>query len=115
LEIEQQVKCQPDPSKPNNLLLNLNFIEFLQNNFMPYIFIWGGFVFRELDSKDKYGNQLTHVTQGSIEKHFGTIKRDHGHKAMYPAQYANEVVNHVITSCKAVKSQLKVSKRDKSE
>ena len=82
---------------------------------MPYIFIWGGFAFRLLDAKDKYGYQITHITQGSIEKHFGTIKRDHGHKAMYPAQYANEVVNNVITSCQLVKPLLKISKKNKSK
>ncbi len=32
-------------------------------------------VFRELDSKNKYGNQLTHVTQGSIEIYLNTIFR----------------------------------------
>ena len=104
-----------DSSKPKNILLNLKYLEFLQTNFMPYIFIWGGFVFRQLNSKDKYGHPLTHVTQGSIEKHFGTIKRDNGHKAMYPAQYANAMVNNVITSCHVAKPIIKQSKKNKSK
>ena len=83
---------------------------------MPYIFIWSGFVFREMDSKDKYGHKITHVTHGSIEKNFGTIKRDNGQKAMYPAQYANQMVNNVITSCQVVKPPLlKTSKKIKSK
>ena len=98
----------------NNLLFNIKFVDFLQSNLMPYIFIWGGFVFRLLNSKDKYGHPITHVTQGSIEKHFGTIKRDNGHKAMYPTQYANEMVSNVITACHVVKPLLKQSKKNKS-
>jgi hypothetical protein len=73
LDIEEQTINHPDSSKPKNLLFYLKYLEFLQNNFMPYIFLWGGFAFRLLDAKDKYGYQITHITQGSIEKHFGTI------------------------------------------
>lgn len=82
---------------------------------MPYIFIWGGYVFRDLDAVDKYGYQITHLTQGSLEKHFGTIKKDHGHTAMYPAQYANEIVSSIITSCQVFKPIIKKAKKIKSE
>ena len=53
-----------------------------------------------LDTKDQYGQQITHLTQGSVEKHFGTIKSANDHTGLYPAAYASEIVNDVITSCK---------------
>ena len=71
---------------------------------MPYIFIWAGYVFRCLDFKDKYGKPITHVTQGAIEKHFGTTKISNGHTGLYPAEYTTTSVNSIITICKAVKS-----------
>jgi hypothetical protein len=114
-DTENEVFIQSESSKPDNLLFNLDFITFLQSNFMPYIFIWGGYVFRDLDAVDKYGYQITHLTQGSLEKHFGTIKKDHGHTAMYPAQYANEIVSSIITSCQVVKPIIKKAKKIKSE
>ena len=58
---------------------------------------------------------MTNVTQGSIQKQFGTIKRDNGDKAMYPAQYANSMVNNVITSCHVAKLIIKQSKKNKSK
>ena len=73
---------------------------------MPYIFIWAGYVFRGLDTKDKYGQTITHITQGSIEKHFGTTKISNGHTGLYPAEYATTCVSTIITSCKTVKSVL---------
>ena len=46
LDIENNTNIQMDSSKPKNILLNLKYLEFLQTNFMPYIFIWGGFIFK---------------------------------------------------------------------
>jgi hypothetical protein len=46
-DTENEVFIQSESSKPDNLLFNLDFITFLQSNFMPYIFIWSGYVFRD--------------------------------------------------------------------
>jgi len=90
-----------------NDLYNTEFIQFLQSNFMPYIFIWAGFVFRGMSTKDKDGQTITHTTQGSIEKHFGTTKNALNHRAMYPAQYCEHAINQVIDECQVDKTVLK--------
>ena len=76
---------------------------------MPYIFIWAGYIFRNLESKDKFGHTITHVTQGAIEKHFGTTKLKNGHVGLYPAEYATSAVNSIVTSCRLIKSDKSVS------
>jgi hypothetical protein len=78
-----------------NQLHNEDFINFLQSNFMPYIFIWAGFVFR--DSK----HNIKSITQGIIEKQFGTRKRIYPHPQV-PAR-------HIITSCQSVLSNCAIS------
>ena len=87
-------------SLTENYLFNQPYIKFLQDNFMPYIFIWAGFVFRGLETKDRFGKTLTHVTQGSIEKYFGTTKIANGHTGLYPAEYATISANSVIRQSK---------------
>ena len=74
MKIEKETKIDKSLSFSDNLLFNSIFINFLQDNFMPYIFIWAGYVFRCLEYKDKFGNTITHITQGSIEKYFGTVE-----------------------------------------
>ena len=111
LKIEFETTTDDSNHLTENCLFNLHFIKFLQNNFMPYIFIWAGFIFRNIDSKDKYGNTLTHITQGSIEKHFGTTKIANGHIGLYPAEYATSSANTVITGCKLVKSAISTSEQ----
>ena len=81
---------------------------------MPYIFIWGGYIFRGLKQKDQYGQTITHITQGCIEKHFGTTKIANGHLGIYPAEYAEESVNGIITSCQVIKTLKKQKKTEKS-
>ena len=115
LLIEQEIKLNKSTNLPENLLFNYAFIKFLQNNFMPYIFIWAGFVFRGLKTKGKNGETITHTTQGSIEKHFGTTKIANGHKGLYPAEYAEEAVKSVLSSCQVDKTIQKMAIKDKSK
>ena len=68
-------KIDSDDSLMANYLFNIDLILFLNENFMPYIFIWSGFIFRNLNFKGKNGETITHLTSGSIEKEFGTIKK----------------------------------------
>ena len=83
----------------NNYLFYNDFILFLNDNFLPYIFIWSGFIFRNLNFKGKLGETITHITQGSIEKEFGTIKNANGHLGMYPAEYVQTRVTSTLTNC----------------
>ena len=53
-----------------NLLFNQDYITFIQYHFMPYIFIWSGFVYRQMD-----GANITRLSQGVIEKCFATKRR----------------------------------------
>ena len=70
-----ETKTDTNDSLTANYLYNIDFISFLNYNFMPYIFIWSGFIFRNLNFKGKNGETITHLTSGSIEKEFGTIKK----------------------------------------
>lgn len=114
LTIELETKPSTQSNLPDNFLFNIDFIKFLQNNFMPYIFLWAGYVFRGLKTKGKNGETITHLTQGSIEKHFGTTKIANGHKGLYPAEYAEEAIKGVLSSCQVDKSILKKPFKDKS-
>ena len=91
-----------------NFLYNVHFIKYLQNNFMPYIFIWGGYVFRGLKTKGKDGQTITHTAQGLIEKHFGTTKVANNHNTLYPAEYAEYAITEVITDCQIDKLKEKI-------
>ena len=44
--LQIQRNFTPTSSEKVNKLANLKFVEFLQSDFMPYIFLWGGFVLR---------------------------------------------------------------------
>ena len=81
---------------------------------MPYIFIWAGFVFRGMKTKDKYNQTITHTTQGSIESHFGTTKAANGHTGLYPAEYCETALKNVLASCQVQKSVFKSASKDKS-
>jgi hypothetical protein len=88
-----------DSQNMDNYLFNTNFISFLKDYFMPFFLIWSGFVFRNLKSSDKNGRAITHITSGSIEKEFGTIKKANGHLGQYPADYAQTRVASTLTNC----------------
>ncbi|CAF0770138.1 unnamed protein product [Brachionus calyciflorus] len=49
-----------------NHIRNDSYIDFLEKNFLPYAFVWSGFVFRNLN--------ISRLTNGTIEKFFATRK-----------------------------------------
>ena len=61
---------------------------------MPYIFIWGAFVFRNMDPT----YSITRIDQGCIEKHFGTKKRVKGHQPINPAKYVLDSFQTVLAN-----------------
>jgi len=80
-------------SETLNILCNKEYITFLQYHFMPYIFIWSGFVYREMD-----GTQITRLSQGVIEKHFGTKRREIP-KPVVPARHILSSLKTAIADC----------------
>ena len=98
-QIIDETNLETNDSITDNYLFNSNYILFLQDNFMPYIFIWSGFVFRNLNIKGKHGETITHITSASIEKEIGTIKKANGHLGLHPAEYAQTRVASTLTNC----------------
>ena len=62
---------------------------------MPYIFIWGAFIFRNMDPS----YSITKIDQGCIEKYFGTIKRIRGHLPKVPARHVLLSLKYVLANC----------------
>ncbi len=93
-----------------NLLYNPDYIQFLQYHFMPYIFIWSGFVYRQMD-----GENITRLSQGVIEKHFGTKRREIP-KPIVPARYifSSLQIYTALAVCAILESCNKISE-DKDE
>ena len=109
-------KTDTNDSLTANYLYNIDFILFLNENFMPYIFIWSGFIFRNLNFKGKNGETITHLTSGSIEKEFGTIKKANGHLGLHPADYVQTRVASTLTNCVVSQSTiLKNKQQDKNK
>lgn len=57
--------CSNSSAEPNSYF-NLAFIDFVLNNFMPYIFIWGSYSLVNMG--------ITGITNGTIESYWGTRK-----------------------------------------
>ena len=76
-----------------NLLHNKEFIGFLQANFMPYIFIWAGFVYRYIQDVN-----ITRLSQGVIEKCFAT-KRRAIPKPIVPARHIHASLKDALADC----------------
>jgi len=70
--------------------MNSNFIDFLFDNYLPYAFIWSGFVYRCLNSLS-----VTRLTNGTMERHIRT-KKSVVTKACLPALYINNTVKLAI-------------------
>ena len=66
----------------------------MQKFYMPYIFIWGGFVFRKMNAT----YSITRIDQGCIEKYFGTRKRAKRHEAIVPAKYVLDSFQTVLAN-----------------
>jgi hypothetical protein len=102
LEIEFASKI--GVSNTLNLLYNTDYIQFLQYHFMPYIFIWSGFVYRQMD-----GANITRLSQGVIEKHFGTKRREIP-KPIVPNRYILSSLKTALADCAILESCNKMVK-----
>ena len=98
LEIQTQCESEaesPDTSGEENVLFNPELINYLQKFYMPYIFIWGAFIFRNMDPT----YSITKIDQGCIEKYFGTNKRIRGHLPIVPARHVLLSLKYVLANC----------------
>jgi len=70
-----------------NEFFNPDFINFLLDYFMPYIFIWGSFALKGLD--------ISRITNGTIEKYWAT-RKGFVTSAKLPADYLISVPDILI-------------------
>ena len=78
-----------------NTLVNQLFVEFLQKEFMPYIFLWGGFVLRD----QEFDKPTTHMVDSSVEAWFRT-RKNLIDAPISPARYINETIHETLGQCK---------------
>jgi hypothetical protein len=77
---------------------------------MPYIFIWGAYVFRNMDSE----YSITKIDQGCIEKYFGTLKRIRGHLPIVPARHVLQTLKTVLANNLILTKESKKRKRNEN-
>ena len=103
LDIQCSIAINSDSSKPITFYLIWIILTFYKTILCP-IFFNGAVLFWE-DFKLQAITVIQLLTL--LKEHFGTIKNDHGLKALYSAEYANEIVISIITSCNIVKLLMK--------
>ena len=87
-EIQAQIKAIDisDEFFDENPFYNESFIDYLLDNHMPYIFIWGSYAFKGLD--------ITRITNGCIENLFKFRKSLFS--ALYPADYMTRTYDMIM-------------------
>ena len=78
------------------------YIEHLLKRYMPYCFIWSGFVIKNLNNE----NTRTRFTNGTVENHFYSNKgMCQFFKRLLPAQYVNKSYKLNIGKCREFMSE----------
>ena len=86
----------------NNEFYCPEYIETLLKRYMPYCFVWSGFVIKNLNNE----NTRTRFTNGTVENHFYSNKgMGQFFKKLLPAQYANKSYKLNIGKCREFMSQ----------
>ena len=67
----------------DNTLRNAAFFSFLHEEFLPYIGLWASFTLRDMP----FAEHTTHITNGTVERWFGSRKRLIGHHPKSPNEY----------------------------
>lgn len=86
IEDEVKSKIQNNSASEMNSMYSLEYMDFLQKNFLPYAFIWSGFVYKTLDTREN----TSRITNGVIERFFATRKRLVP-SALLPVKYLNKI------------------------
>jgi hypothetical protein len=82
-----------------NPLYNEDFVRFLLFFFMPYIFIWGGFVFRGINGGTKW------LTQDCVEQIFRS-KKLINEQPQVPARYVRSSFDLVVAQSTTQQAQV---------
>lgn len=94
LDTQKSINYKSESSNVNTLV-NQSFVEFLQKEFMPYIFLWGGFVLRD----QEFDKPTTHMVDSSVEAWFRT-RKNLIDGPISPARYINETIHETLGQCK---------------
>ena len=81
-----------------NDLKNEDLIKFLQDAFLPYCFIWSGFVFR----CSNVDESVSRMTNGTIENFFKNRKKVIN-RPIQPADYITKTVDLALGQCSVLK------------
>lgn len=81
--IRNQIKL-PEFEKISNYLYYSEFVDFLFDKFLPYVFLWGGFIYQNL----KTSKPVSHLTNGAIEN-FIKYRKQEENKSTLPSSYLN--------------------------
>ena len=84
-----KMSCENEESSAQNSLYFPDFLIFLLDNYLPYIFIWAGYSLKGLG--------ITSITNGCIEKQWGTRKG--GVNKSYPHRYASITTEIMMGQC----------------
>jgi len=87
-----------------NVFYNHSFIELLNERFLPYAFIWSGFMFKAIKTGDD--NQLTRLTNGTVESFFN-YRKNLITTPLEPAIYIKKTIGNALAQKKLTKEQKK--------
>jgi hypothetical protein len=87
------------------------YIASLLKRYMPYCFVWSGFVLRNLNNE----NTRTRFTNGTVENHFYSNKgKGQFFKRLLPAQYASKSFKLNIGKCREFMSSVHDNQQQES-
>ncbi|CAF1049503.1 unnamed protein product [Brachionus calyciflorus] len=92
-----------DSNEQINEIYNGEFIGFLSKNFLPYAFIWSGFVYRVVNTRNN--KEISRLINGTIEKFFGT-RKNFIKSPELPASYVNKTVTIALGQAKIFDSNI---------
>ncbi|CAF0945264.1 unnamed protein product [Brachionus calyciflorus] len=93
-------------NKNENNLYNASFMEFLMENFLPYAFLWSGFVYKNLETQ----GPISRLTNGTIVKYFATPK-----KYLAGSKPPSSYVNQTFKIAKGQALRFKTYKDEKND
>ena len=111
MEIASNTKAKFNLSKDlrDNLLFYPDFIIFLETEFMPYAFIWSGFIYKDIN----FQRPTSHLTDSSIENVF-YCRKNLIPSPVLPAIYINKTAYVALGQSKTSKRINPDSSEDES-
>ena len=97
-------KLDTTDSLADNYLFYTDYIFFLQEDFMPYIFIWSGYIFRNINFKGKNDNDDTDII---IDEELSTN--------MKKSKYHCEICDITFNSSNSLSQHRRTQKHEKNK